>query len=130
MKKKKFFINLILVSLVVGIILCIIIKENEDNNINESVYKPMVITSEQTENINDIEEKQYPKEEILETYNGYDVCAKLEIPAISLETYVLAHYSTNALQVSVTKFWGVEPNHIGNFCIAGHNFKIKICLAN
>lgn len=129
MKNKKIFINLILVSLVVGVILCIIIKKNEDNNINESVYESKVISSEQTEdinqNINDVEEKQYPKEEILENYNGYDVCAKLEIPVISLETYVLANYSTNALQVSVTKFWGVEPNHIGNFCIAGHNFKNK-----
>lgn len=50
------------------------------------------------------------------------MCAKLEIPKISLKTYVLANYSEKALKISVTKFWGVNPNEIGNFCIAGHNY--------
>ena len=66
--------------------------------------------------------KIYPQEEIIKEYKGYDVCAKIEIPAIELETYVLKNYSTQALNISVTKFWGVNPNEIGNFCVAGHNF--------
>lgn len=62
-------------------------------------------------------------EKILSEYKGYNVSAKLEIPEIDLETYVLSTYSTQALNVSVTKFWGAEPNEEGNFCVAGHNFK-------
>lgn len=74
--------------------------------------------------------KIYPKEEIIEEYKGYDVCAKLEIPVIELETYVLKNYSTQALNISVTKFWGVGPNEIGNFCVAGHNFINKNMFRN
>ena len=40
-----------------------------------------------------------------------------------MESYVLENYSIEALKVSVTKFWGNNPNEIGNFCIAGHNYK-------
>ena len=60
---------------------------------------------------------------INEEYKGNKVSAKLEIPKINLESYVLENYSIEALKVSVTKFWGNNPNEIGNFCIAGHNYK-------
>ena len=65
------------------------------------------------------------KEEILTTYKGYPVIAKLEVPKIELETYVISEYSEKALGVSVTKFYGGNPNEIGNFCIAGHNYITK-----
>ena len=65
------------------------------------------------------------KESILTTYKGYPVIAKLEIPKINLETYVISEYSNQALGVSVTKFYGGNPNEIGNFCIAGHNYITK-----
>ena len=29
------------------------------------------------------------------------------------------------LKVSVCKFWGSEPNEVGNLCIAGHNYRNK-----
>ena len=89
----------------------------------DSSYMVQNTTAEQQEK-NEIQTvtKIYPQEEIIKEYKGYDVCAKIEIPAIELETYVLKNYSTQALNISVTKFWGVNPNEIGNFCVAGHNF--------
>lgn len=63
--------------------------------------------------------------DILTTYKGYPVIAKLEIPKINLETYVISEYSDQALGVSVTKFYGGNPNEVGNFCIAGHNYITK-----
>ena len=74
--------------------------------------------------------KQYPKEQIIEEYRGYTVTAKLEIPKIQLETYILQNYSVEALNISVTKFWGANPNEIGNFCVAGHNFQNKNMFRN
>ena len=65
------------------------------------------------------------EESILTTYKGYPVIAKLEIPKIHLETYVISEYSNQALGVSVTKFYGGTPNEVGNFCIAGHNYITK-----
>ena len=86
------------------------IEETEENEIVTEIQKPT---------------KQYEKEDIITEYKGYTVSSKLTIPAISLETYILQNYSVNALRVSVTKFWGVDANQIGNFCVAGHNFKNK-----
>ena len=76
-----------------------------------------------TENVNTKNEME--EENILTTYKGYPVIAKLEIPKINLETYVISEYSSQALGVSVTKFYGGNPNEVGNFCIAGHNYVTK-----
>lgn len=27
------------------------------------------------------------------------------------------------LKISPTKFWGADPNEVGNFCIVGHNYR-------
>ncbi len=71
------------------------------------------------------EEEIEPKEiivQIPDTYLDYEVTAKLEIPKINLETYVLKEYKTEGLDVCASKYWGPEPNCVGNFCIAGHNY--------
>ena len=83
-------------------------------------YKQILIGEEVNE-----EKKTYIKEEIAEEYQGYKVAGKLEIPKIELETYILEEYSEQALNISVTKFWGADANQIGNFCVAGHNFQNK-----
>ena len=59
----------------------------------------------------------------MEKYKGYEVDARLEIPDINLDTYILKNFSEAALNVSVSKFWGPEVNSIGNYCVAGHNFR-------
>lgn len=60
-----------------------------------------------------------------EEYKGYKTVAKLKIPKLNIDTYVLSNFSKAALEVCVTKFWGPNPNEIGNFCIAGHNYITK-----
>lgn len=138
---KKIFINIILIFAILSICVCIIIEKYEENNINSYTAEKLSTENETTKEqekeeqkeenkIVIVQEKQYPKEEIVDTYKGYEVCAKLEIPTISLETNILSEYSTKALNVSVTKFWGAEPNHTGNFCVAGHNFKNKNMFSN
>lgn len=129
-KSKKTIINIFLIGAILGILTCIILEKMGDNSIKENdnsigilrIGQEMSNTTNK-EVDNTLAEKQYPKEEILDTYKGYPVCAKLEIPSISLEANILSHYSKKALKVSATKFWGVEPNQNGNFCIAGHNTK-------
>lgn len=132
---KKNFVDIFSVTVILGIILGVSINEYEENDVvkNQNKYEAEKTIIENYENkstaLNEItnntikEKLEYPKEEVLENYNGYLVCAKLEIPVISLETYVLSEYSTQNLNVSVTKFFGPNPNEIGNFCVAGHNFR-------
>ena len=115
-----------------------IYKENDiERNDNKSVVNNENIEG-QKRNTNQIiennpvgeTEKIYPKEQVINEYRGYDVLAKLVIPSIDLETYILKTYSTSALNISVTKFWGANPNTVGNFCVAGHNFKNKNMFRN
>lgn len=64
-------------------------------------------------------------EKIQEQYKGYEVSAKLTIPKIELDTYVLEKYSTETMDLCPTKYFGPEPNEVGNFCIAAHNYNKK-----
>lgn len=47
--------------------------------------------------------------------------AKLIIPKIELIYPVLEETNKGNLDIALTKFWGNNPNEIGNFCITGHN---------
>ena len=120
----KRVINIILFVAFLTLIICMGISKKEEKQIQsptieqksgEVKEQSLVITIEENEQQNEVQNvKEYPKVDIVNTYRGYDVCAELEIPAISLVTNVLKNYSTAALNISVTKFWGVEPNQIGN----------------
>ena len=122
--KSRVIINFILVILIFGIITYLRIETNSEKNIKQANNYEVknVVTS--TNNIKE-NEKVYSKEEVIKEYKGYEVDSKLEIPKIELETYILKDFSKETLNISVTKFWGCKPNTIGNYCIAGHNFKNK-----
>ncbi len=141
-KKQIKILNYVIIGAIFGIMLWFVVEEYKDIQFKKqeiarkSSYETQNIsianenTNEKKENETNREvltgiAKEYPKEEIIERYKGYDVAAKLEIPEIALNTYILKQYSKNALNVSVTKFWGADPNQIGNFCVAGHNFQNK-----
>ena len=131
-KFKKYIINILLIGIIASIVTWIIIEKYQENQIETDKYNIQIISAKQENNTQTNQKKanenltkeveKYPKENIQETYKGYSVCAKLEIPEIKLETYVLSKYSKDALEISVTKFWGVNPNQEGNFCVAGHNY--------
>lgn len=68
--------------------------------------------------------------EVPKEYKGYSVIARLQIPKIKMDTCVLAEFSENGLNVCASKFWGPNPNEVGNFCIAGHNSRTKKMFTN
>ena len=118
----------------IGILLIIYLSEINSNAKEEENTQIVIRTANQVMQNNSVtsEESQDSKtnEEIQKTqiptdYKGFSVIAKLEIPKINLETYVLENYSVQALTISVTKFYGGKTNEIGNFCISRHKKKIK-----
>ena len=129
-KTKKKIVNIFLILIISFIFIFLGIEGMKEMNVNNKNYKTQNISTK-INNVYDKQEtekektKNYEKQEVIKQYKGYDVLAKLEIPKINLETYVLKTYSSKALEISVVKFWGAKPNTIGNFCIAGHNFKNK-----
>ena len=57
--------------------------------------------------------------------NTYEIVGKINIPSINVDYSILSETSDSLLKVSVCKFWGSNPNEIGNLCIAGHNYRNK-----
>lgn len=125
-KKKKDKIKSKIRIAILGILFCItfyvgigIYKENkiklveENNLLVQKVVEGIPIVP-----VAPIEIPILPK-----TYMNYEVIAKLEIPKINLETYVLKDYTIEGMKVCSSKFFGPEPNEVGNFCIAGHNYE-------
>ncbi len=92
-----------------------LVEEENPQIIIENVYKEV--------KINSVTPVKIEQELVPQKYLNYDVIAKLEIPKIQLETNVLKNYTIEGMKVCSSKFYGPEPNEIGNFCIAGHNTK-------
>ena len=55
----------------------------------------------------------------------YEMVGSINIPSINVDYPILSETSDSLLKVSVCKFWGSNPNEIGNLCIAGHNYRNK-----
>ncbi len=58
-----------------------------------------------------------------QTYKGYAVVGKIEIPAIKVNYPVLDRTSDASMKVSVGVLYGVGLNKVGNTVIAGHNYR-------
>ena len=124
-KKKKDKIKSKIRIAILGILFCIILyvglgiyKENKIKLVEEN--KPVV--EKVAEEIPLVPVIPVEIEILPKTYMDYEVIAKLEIPKINLETNVLKDYTADGMKVCSSKFFGPEPNEVGNFCIAGHNY--------
>lgn len=56
-------------------------------------------------------------------YQGYEMIATLKVPSIDIEYPVLAENSDELMKITLNKYWGCNPNEVGNLCIVGHNYK-------
>lgn len=107
-----------------------IYKESKIRSVEESGSIIQIEKVAETKTIVDKEESaetklvsEKEKINVPKTYLGFEVAAELIIPKIDLKTNVLKNYTKNAMDTCATKFWGPEPNEIGNFCIVGHNYE-------
>lgn len=58
-----------------------------------------------------------------QTYKGFNVIGKIEIPKIKLEYVVLEEATIPAMEASIGKLYGPGINEPGNTVLAGHNYK-------
>lgn len=125
-RKSRYFIIILILVILFFIVFNIQTEENNKNGITIEKVNSKMYQNYQSENLetkqSTTNEENVEKEHIETEFKGYKVGAKLNIPIINLETYVLEEYSKQALLTSVTKFYGEKPNEVGNFCIAGHNY--------
>jgi len=99
-------------------------NETEEGGVEEEIeltpipVEPEIVVPEQ-------QEPEYePISNKYKAKNGktYNIVGIIEIPEIDLEYPILSKTTDALLKISVCKFWGPDPNEVGNLCIAGHNY--------
>ena len=99
-------------------------KENEmpiiySNNIGDT--QAIVDTENQNTTNNAYKSVEYKASD----GKSYEVIATLNIPSLGIEYPVLSTTSTESLKIALNKYWGPNPNEVGNMVIVGHNYKNK-----
>lgn len=94
-------------------------NNNEDNtkqtNSNEKIESETILTTPLTESSKSSTETN--------TYNGYNVIGRIEIPKTKVNYPILEKVTKASLEVSVGVLYGSGPNQKGNTVIVGHNYK-------
>lgn len=82
--------------------------------------------SNNQENKNQLQMATATSEFIASDGKKYQAIGVVKIPKININYPILAQ-TTNVevMKVSPYKFWGANPNEVGNFCIIGHNYRRK-----
>jgi sortase A len=123
----KSFIYVVLISIIVcASIGFLVIKSGEsyDPVLYSEVYDELeemenYITNNAQYNVEDVNATDINE---FDSYKQGKIIAILTIDKLGLKYPVLKETTDENLKVAPTKFWGADPNEVGNFCIAGHNY--------
>ena len=147
MKKKKkiykviFILCLILIVILAGYYVFAEYDKNQKERISQEILNQMndVTTVEErviVVALDDTEEEETPvinlpstttsntlNSEITANGKNYTTEAILEYPKLGINYPVLSEESEELLKISLCKYWGPNPNKVGNYCIVGHNYR-------
>ena len=105
----------------------------DDTTANNNILVVVLDDEEQNDQIQQEQEQQVANaNKTVQTTSGgyrYVSVATINISKIGV-TYPILDGETDSVQeteallkIAPTKFWGPEPNEVGNFCIVGHNYR-------
>ena len=105
----------------------------KDENENEIIQDNQTAQQENSTNTNNNDQNTSSSQNTVVASNnsgtttkknkGYTTDARLKISKIDLDYPVLSETSEDLLEISVNKYYGPNPNEVGNYCIVGHNYK-------
>ena len=113
-------------------------EEQEDNTTVKNNILVVVLNNVQEDQQEESQEQiQQPQKNVQQSIqtttkgNNYTTIASIKIPKIGIEYPILLgetgsiEETEDLLKISPCKFWGPDPNEVGNFCIVGHNYRNK-----
>lgn len=122
--KKRILLIIFLLILLVSLIILFV---------ESNIYRPNIEeASSQISNINPIDDQNETNDQknlevvnidMPEKIEKYNVIGQLVIEKIEFEKYILHTTDEKSLNLSITRYYGAQPNEIGNCCISGHNTK-------
>ena len=135
-KKKRFYkFHFILSVLLIVVLACIYLYAAYDRDKSEAVSQELLSGIDTTTVDSNVlvvyldgtqeETEEEAQNQTVTTSDGttYETVATISIPKLNLNYPVLSETSDELLKVSPCKFWGPNPNEVGNFCIVGHNYR-------
>lgn len=148
MKRKKklfkieFFLSVFLVCLLSSYYIYAEYDRNKSAQVSQEILEKMVFeqpeeklekivvilnsafAEEQEIDLTD-EAEEIPSVQMVTANDGtkYYTIARISIPKINVNEAILSETTTELLKKSPCKFWGADPNKVGNFCIVGHNYR-------
>lgn len=150
MYKFSFLISVFLVCILISLYIYAEYDRNKSEEVSQQILQNMIVQEDTTTATNNVlivvlddSEQNYLAEQQQEVVNvnktvettaeGYKYVsiATVNIPKLGITYAVLdgetdtAEETEALLKISPTKFWGPEPNEVGNFCIVGHNYRNK-----
>ena len=147
--KFEFFLSVFLVCVLISAYIYAEYDRNKSEEVSQEILANLEIPEEDTtvaknnvlvvvlddEEQNETQEKPEKTETdnqlVQTTENGYQytTIATINIPKINVKYPIIdgptdtTEETEDLLKISPTKFWGPEPNEVGNFCIVGHNYR-------
>lgn len=113
---KKTFCEILLISIGILLIIVSILIVNKYRK-NVTNCKEAIVWIE-----NFYIEEQNPADDVKKLkYKGYDVIGVIKIPKIELQYPIISENSKEAMDISITRFFGNGVNEVGNLTLAGHN---------
>ena len=110
------------------------VNQNKDYNevAQDDVWRVFIASTEKAQQNNDLAANQGTTKVTTAkiTTNGkeYEYVGRIKIPKINVDFAILNptdEQLVDWLKVSPCKFYGSNPNEVGNLCIAGHNYRNK-----
>lgn len=107
-------------------------EENNQENYtaNENGVLLVVLNEEEQKESEKEEEKAQEKKPSSQVYTApsgeeYTIIGRISIPKLGIDYPILSHTSDALLKIAPNRFWGGEPNEVGNLSIVGHNYRNK-----
>ena len=147
--KFEFLISIVALCLLVVYAICSEYDRNKSEQVSKEILANIEFTqlAETKERVivvilnEALSDNQEPEEEVVpvlepeqtmtqteQTYlasdgTSYTTIGTVNISSIGVYYPILSTTSTELLKIAPCKFWGPNPNEVGNLCIVGHNYK-------
>ena len=97
-------------------------KEIEEKKIEEALKKEESSTQKTNTEKNT---NNSSADKIYTASNGekYKIIGKLSIPSLNIKSDILSATSDALMKIALNKYWGANPNEVGNMVVVGHNYK-------
>ena len=105
----------------VGNVLVVALDDTTEQELKE--IEPVVNNASVNKVNTNVKEQVIPNTYKDSNGNTYATVGVITIPKINVNYPILSETSDALLKIAPCKFWGPNPNEVGNFCIVGHNYR-------